>query len=56
MAVPCGLILNETITNAPNAHGLQDGRAGPVAGGVAPDRAWTFRAEVSDDGGPAAGF
>jgi PAS domain S-box-containing protein len=49
MAVPCGLILNELITNALK-HGLQDGRAGRLLVALRRTEPGRFELEVSDDG------
>ena len=49
MAVPCGLILNELVTNALK-HGLQDGRAGRLLVALRRTEPGRFELEVSDDG------
>ena len=55
-AIPCGLILNELITNAVR-HAFPEGRAGTVRVELAPAGAGGVRLAVSDDGiGLAEGF
>ncbi len=49
MAVPCGLILNELITNALK-HGLRDGRRGRLLVALRRTEPAHFVLEVSDDG------
>lgn len=49
MAVPCGLILNELITNALK-HGLQGGRQGRLLVALRRAAPGHFELEVSDDG------
>ncbi len=56
MAVPCGLILNELITNALK-HGLRDGRQGRLLVALRRAAPGHFELEVSDNGcGLPSGF
>lgn len=48
-AIPCGLIVNELVTNALK-HGFPEGRGGEVRVGLHTDAAGQVHLEVSDDG------
>ncbi len=49
LAIPCGLILNELITNA-FTHGFRDGRQGEIRVMVGPGKSKGMILRVSDDG------
>jgi len=56
-AVPCGLVLNELISNALKHAFPPDGPTGRIAVGIKPDEAGNVRMEVKDDGvGFPAGY